>query len=85
MQSITIKVPEQMAKEIDKAVKSDYGTKTEFIREAIRIKLEKAREEKLLKHFKKFYGSSKKKVSDEELRITREKLSKEYLERLGFK
>ena len=47
---------EELAKEIDKAMKPDYTTKTEFIREAIRekvIKLEKQElmEESLQKNY----------------------------------
>ena len=41
MESITIKVSTQMAKEIEKAMKPNYSTKTEFIRAALREKLEK--------------------------------------------
>ncbi len=40
MESITIKVDESMARSIEKAMKPHYATKTEFIREAIREKIE---------------------------------------------
>jgi Arc/MetJ-type ribon-helix-helix transcriptional regulator len=39
MQTITLKVDEAFAKEIQKAMHPHYSTKTEFIREAIREKL----------------------------------------------
>ena len=39
LESITIKVPKEMAKEIDEILTPYYGTRTEFIREAIRDKL----------------------------------------------
>ena len=45
MESITIKVHDEMAEEIDKSIKPYYGTKTEFIREAIREKLKKLKKE----------------------------------------
>lgn len=41
METITLRVDEDFAQEIDRAMKPYYSTKTEFIREAIREKLKK--------------------------------------------
>ncbi len=48
MESITIKVEDNLAKEIAKAMDPYYSTKTEFIREAIRDKLKNIKREKSL-------------------------------------
>ncbi|HIH39081.1 hypothetical protein J4460_08245 [Candidatus Woesearchaeota archaeon] len=67
MESITIKVEENLAREIDKAMVPDYSTKTEFIREAIREKLNKIRKEKALLQLKRIYQSSKKMTSEDKM------------------
>jgi metal-responsive CopG/Arc/MetJ family transcriptional regulator len=59
MESITIKVTERMAEEIESFINPDYGTKTEFIREAIRNKIKEARKEKALNELKNYFGKSK--------------------------
>ena len=48
MESITIKVEDDLAREINKAMKLLYSTKTEFIREAIRDKLVALRKEQAI-------------------------------------
>ena len=53
MESITIKVEEDFAKEIEKAMKPYYSTKTEFIREAIRDKIRDMRLERAQETYKK--------------------------------
>jgi metal-responsive CopG/Arc/MetJ family transcriptional regulator len=81
MQSITIKVEDAFAKEIDLALNPDYSTKTEFIREAIRDKIALIRRERIIRTV---WGSAQKKVSDKSLRQTREAVGKEYLEKYGL-
>ncbi len=63
MESITIKVETNLAKEIDQAMKSDYSTKTEFIREAIRDKIKEIKKERALYELKKYFGKAKIKTS----------------------
>jgi len=46
LEPITIKIPKEMGKEIERILKPYYGTKTEFIREAIRDKLMELKREK---------------------------------------
>ncbi|VVB81580.1 Uncharacterised protein [uncultured archaeon] len=81
MESITIKVNDEMAEEIDKAMKPNYSTKTEFVREALRDKLEAIKKTDSWKELHKFLGKSKRKTTDEELEQIREiafnKLAKE--------
>lgn len=81
MQSITIKVEDAMANEIEKAMHPLYATKTEFIREAIREKIEVERKEQILRQLKKVFGKGKPKnnFSDREIReIAGKELLKEY-------
>lgn len=91
MESITIKVEGSLAKEIDDAMKPDYSTKTEFIREAIREKIKEIRKEKavlalskeeLIREFMKFRGKAKRRLSDKEFERIREQASKELMEDL---
>jgi len=84
MESITIKVDKNMGKMIDQAMKSGYSTKTEFIREAIRDKSDKINKDRLMKEFMKFYGRSKKKVSDKRLREIREQVGQKYAKKYGI-
>lgn len=74
MESITIKINKDMVKEIEKAMKPDYSTKTEFIRDALREKLKKIRQTKDYKELRKYLGILKTKTTDEELHKTREKV-----------
>jgi len=85
MESITIKVNDEMASEIDKAMKPNYSTKTEFIREALRDKLKQIEGDKFLMALKKFQGAAKVHVSDEMLEETREKVMNELIKKRGIK
>lgn len=83
MESITIKVDDQLAKEIDLAMKPDYSTKTEFIREALREKLKEIRKEKAIDELRKYFGAAKTKTSYKEEREIREKVGKELAKKFG--
>jgi len=92
MESITIKVDKGLGKEMEKAMKPVYSTKSEFIREAIRdkisaVKLKKwdsmSREE-LIQIFMSFRGKAKKHVSDKELHKAREQALKELVKEKGW-
>jgi len=85
MESITIKVPDIMAREIEIFIKPDYGTKTEFIREAIRNKIKEVRKERALDELKKYFGKAKTKTSYKEERNIREEVGKEFAKKLGIK
>jgi len=86
METVTIKLQKETAEKINSLVKKfDYGTKTEFIREAIRAKIEALRKEQAWHAFFALRGKAKKHVSDEELRKTREEVGREYAARFGIK
>ncbi|MBT4824757.1 hypothetical protein HN695_04190 [Candidatus Woesearchaeota archaeon] len=84
MESITIKVEERFAKQIEKAMKPNYSTKTEFIREAIRDKLMFIKrheiDEKILKNF----GKSPVKTPLWKDRVIREQVFKEFIKKKGW-
>jgi len=84
MESITIKVDKGLAQKMEMAMKPDYSTKTEFIREAIRDKLEDLEKKRLIEHFKNYFGKAKVKVSDERLREIREQVGREYAKKFGI-
>lgn len=85
MEIITIKVGDGMAKEIKKAMKPNYSTKTEFIRDAIRDKIKNISKEEALQNLQRFFGKAKTKTTDEELERIREKVGKEYMKKFGLK
>jgi len=84
MESITIKVESNLAKEIDTAMKLDYSTKTEFVREAIRDKIKEIRKEKTIDELRKFFGKAKTKTTYKEERNIREMVGKEFVKKLGI-
>ena len=84
MESITIKVEDNLAKEIDKAMKPYYSTKTEFIREAIREKLIALRKEFAIEGLKKHFGKAKAKTTYKEEGEIREKVGKEFAKKFGI-
>lgn len=68
MEVISLKLENELLNEIDnKLVKYRYGTRTEFIRDAIREKLSDLEKEGLLRELTRIKGSSKHKTSDEQL------------------
>ena len=72
MQTITIKMDEKMLKEIDEKIKNNrYSTRTEFIRDALRIKLSEIDKQELIRKLESFKGSLKGKarMSEEEAGI----------------
>ncbi len=72
METICIKLEDDFAHDIDKAIKKyHYTTKTEFVREAMRDKLKDVEMEDALLRAKKLYGASKRKTTDEDLHKAR--------------
>ena len=75
MDVISLKLDERMLKNVDKSLKKhNFSTRTEFIRTAIRDKLQELDKESLLQEFLKLQGSKKTRTSDEELRNIREQV-----------
>ena len=86
MEAISLKLEDNMLKNIDESLKdNNYSTRTEFVRDAIRDKLEELKREKLLSEFMKYQGKAKKKTTYEENRNTRERVSKELFQELERK
>lgn len=71
---ITVKMDENFLKEIDEVVKTQgYQNRTEFIRNALREKVEESKLKSAMMDFAKFKGSSNKKTTDLEYESVREK------------
>ncbi|MBN1376866.1 ribbon-helix-helix protein, CopG family [Candidatus Woesearchaeota archaeon] len=71
---ITLRLENNFLKNIDKVVeKKNYQNRTEFIRDALREKVEDIEEPDWLKALKKLKGASNKKTSEEEYEEIREK------------
>ncbi|MEK6816791.1 MAG: ribbon-helix-helix domain-containing protein [Nanoarchaeota archaeon] len=84
MESITIKVDDDLAREIDLAMKPYYSTKTEFIREAIRDKIKMIRKDEAIDKLNSFFGKSKVKTSKSEERNIRDQVSKRFAKDFGI-
>ncbi|MCX6708811.1 MAG: ribbon-helix-helix domain-containing protein [Candidatus Woesearchaeota archaeon] len=67
METICLKMEEKLASDMDNSIKNfRYSTRTEFIRDAIRSKLNELEKEEVIKKLAEFKGSLKAKRSDEE-------------------
>ena len=79
METISFKVKEQILNKIDSLIAPlNFNNRTEFIREAIREKLNKIETEIFLSRIKSFKGKAKTEVGDKKLHDVREDLFKEY-------
>lgn len=68
METVTFKLQEEIAKKIDNLINPlHYNNRTEFIREAIREKINKIENDNVMRSLEKFKGAAKTKVSDEML------------------
>lgn len=86
MEVISLKLDEAMLQNVDKTLqKHNFSTRTEFIRAAIREKLEELSREELMARFLGFKGKAKKKVSDAELKKIREEVFGEIAKEKGWK
>tara|TARA_Y100000310_G_C20645844_1_gene796522 strand:- start:794 stop:1060 length:267 start_codon:yes stop_codon:yes gene_type:complete len=83
MQTVTVKFQEGVLKEVDKSiVQHNFNSRTEFIRGAVRERLDKLSKEDLMKEFLRFRGKAKKKTTYEENIKTKEIVSKELMAEL---
>lgn len=74
MESVSLKLERNILGEIDASLlKHRYSTRTEFIRDAIREKLSELEKEDIFRNIAKLEGISKRKTTNEQLRIAREK------------
>jgi metal-responsive CopG/Arc/MetJ family transcriptional regulator len=64
METVSVKFQEDVLKKIDANITHhNFNSRTEFIRDAIRDKLNELNKEELINEFLKFKGKSKKKTS----------------------
>ena len=85
METVCVKLEESLLTRMDKQMKeAGYSTKTEFIREAIRIKLEEDEQEKLIKEFLTFKGKAQKETTYQENKKTREAVVLELARERGW-
>ncbi|HII72130.1 TPA: hypothetical protein HA265_05230 [Candidatus Woesearchaeota archaeon] len=85
METICIKIDEGMLKKMDQAIKKhNYGTRTEFVREAIRKELKEMTREELIQEFIKTGGISKTKTTEKEYCEIRDKTIKEMAKERGW-
>jgi len=76
---ITVKLDDRFLGDIDSVVKnSGYQNRTEFIRNALREKVEEAKMKEAMMKLAHLKGASKKKTSDEDLERIREKVFDEF-------
>ena len=85
MEAISLKLDENMLHNIDSSLRNNnYSTRTEFIRDAIREKLEQLRREQLAQEFMKFKGKATKKTTYEENERTAEEALKKLVKEKGW-
>ena len=85
METISLKLDENMLKNVDKSLKKhNYSTRTEFIRDAIRDKLEGLSRDELIKEFMKLKGKAQRRISDEEWEKGRKEAFKELIKEEGW-
>lgn len=86
MEIVTLKMDKEMLNRMDALIKQhQYGTRTEFIRDALRDKMSSLEKEELIKKVMALKGSVKHKTTDEELRRMREEAWKELQEEMKLK
>jgi metal-responsive CopG/Arc/MetJ family transcriptional regulator len=85
METISLKLDETMLQNVDQTFrKHNFSTRTEFIRDAIRDKLDNLSREDLLKKFMEFKGKAKIKTTDKERKEIREQVFDELAKERGW-
>ena len=80
---ITIKMEDKFLEDIDNVVeKEGYQNRTEFIRNALREKIEESKLREAMAELARFKGAAKKKITDKEYEKVREKAFEEISRRL---
>jgi Arc/MetJ-type ribon-helix-helix transcriptional regulator len=85
MEIVSVKFQEDVMKKVDRSIaEHNFNSRTEFIREAVRDKLEGLSREDLIKEFMKFRGKAPKKTTDKERARVREKALLEMAKEKGW-
>ena len=83
MEIVSIRFQEDILKRIDENLAlHNYNSRTEFIRDAVRDKLNSMNKDELIDEFLKFRGSAKAKTSFEQNQETKRNVSKELMSEL---
>ncbi len=78
MEAICVKLDEHVLTDVDNCLKqNNFSTRTEFIRAAIREKLEETKRKELLTEFLKLRGKAKTRTSDKQLHKIKEQALEE--------
>lgn len=86
METVTFKLHEKILKKIDELLRPlNFSNRTEFIREAVRDKLNQIETEKFMKRLAQHKGTAKVKISDEKLKEIKEDVAKKYAAKYGVK
>lgn len=86
MEAISLKLEEGILQNIDDSLKKHrYSTRTEFIRDAIREKLEDLEKDEALRNLRKYFGASERKITDEEIHKAGEEAIKSLAKKKGWK
>ena len=81
---ITLKLEENFLEEVDSTVKKNgFSSRTDFIRAALREKMEKIKLKDDLAMIRANWGKSKRKTTDKEIHAVREKVFNEFAKKLG--
>ena len=85
METVSFKLHEDVLKKIDTILGPlNFNNRTEFIREAVREKLNSIETEKFMKRLAQHKGAAKVKISDEKLREIKEGAARKYAEKFGI-
>jgi len=81
MESISLKLDRKLLQRMEAVMETHhYSTKTEFVREAIRDKMQKLDKGEILRRIDAIAGTSKHRTTDEDLHRVREELAKKHLQ-----
>ena len=86
METVTFKLHENILEKVDLMLKPlHFNNRTEFIREAVREKLNAIEKDVVLRELERFKGSASVSVSNKRLREVREEIGKTYAKKFGIK
>ena len=88
METISIRFEKDFVEDIKRIMKGHrYATKTEFIREAVRDKIEDIEKQEALIQLEKIYGAraNKRNITDARLHKVRQQAAEEIAKELGIK
>ena len=85
METVTLKLQRETSNEINRLSKRyHYGTKTEFIREAIRDKIKQLETERFMQKLDKYKGKTTSNLNEERLHKNREEIASKYLKKFNL-